>query len=49
VGKVTAIALIRDVGESEDIQLFIAIASGGIDREQDGPGDTAADEHDGSG
>lgn len=47
MGKVTPIRIRRDVGETEDIQLLLTTTTGSIDGEQDGPGDTAADEHDG--
>jgi hypothetical protein len=33
-----------DVGLTEDIQTLFSVSAGGIDREQDGPGQAAADE-----
>lgn len=46
MGKVTPVGIRRDVGETEDIQLLLTTATGSVYREQDGPGDTATNEHD---
>src|SRR4051794_38829115 len=37
---------VSDIAHRQDIQLLVATASGGIDWEQDGPGDQAAQEAD---
>lgn len=46
MGKVAAVAIRRDIGKAQNIQLLFTTTAGGIDWEQDGPSDAATDEHD---
>ena len=45
VSIVTTILRFIDIGKGEHIQLRTSTTTSRIDREQDGPGDNAADEH----
>lgn len=44
MGKVTVFVL--DIGETQDVELLLATTASGIDGEQDGPGEAAANEAD---
>lgn len=46
VRVITGSLILGNVGDAQNVQLLLSASASGIDREQDGPGDTAADEQD---